>query len=51
MSAEGVIVLDDYDSPTCPGVREAAEEFLDANEDAFHVWQPLTKQLLLVRRR
>jgi O-methyltransferase len=49
MLAGGVIVLDDYDSPTCPGVRRAAEEFLAAG-GGFQSWHPHTKQLLLVRR-
>jgi O-methyltransferase len=49
--AGGVIVLDDYDSPTCPGVRRAAEEFLAGAGSAFQSWHPHTKQLLLVKLR
>ena len=44
----GVIVLDDYDAPNCPGVRLAAEEFLSGN-DRWQTWQPHTEQLLLIR--
>lgn len=46
----GVIVLDDYDSPSCPGVRRAAEEYLAA-DDSFQSWNPHTKQLVLVKCR
>jgi O-methyltransferase len=46
----GVIVLDDYQSPTCPGVGRAAEEFLAASKGGFQSWHPHTEQLLLVKR-
>lgn len=44
----GVIVLDDYGARKCPGVREAAEEFL-SNASGFQGWNPHTEQLVLVR--
>jgi O-methyltransferase len=44
----GVIVLDDYDAPNCPGVRMAAEELLDGG-GPWQSWQPQTEQLLLVK--
>ena len=45
----GVIVLDDYDAPNCPGVRLAAEEFLAADESSWQTWHPHTEQLVLIR--
>lgn len=49
MSAGGIIVLDDYGSLSCPGIQRAAREFLEQT-DRFQSWNPLTKQLVLVRR-
>lgn len=48
MPVGGVVVVDDYDAPKCPGVREAVEAFL-AERDGFQLWQPLTEQAVLVR--
>jgi O-methyltransferase len=45
----GIIVLDDYGSRSCPGILKAAREFL-TSEAGFQSWNPLTKQLVLVRR-
>ena len=45
----GVVVIDDYDKPSCPGIRQAAEEFLDGSA-GFQSWNPRTKQLVLVKR-
>jgi predicted O-methyltransferase YrrM len=44
----GVIVLDDYDAPNCPGVRQAAEELLAA-DDRWQTWHPHTEQLVMIR--
>jgi hypothetical protein len=44
----GVIVMDDYESPTSPGIRLAAEEYL-AEVGGFQSWNPHTKQLLLIK--
>jgi O-methyltransferase len=44
----GIVVLDDYGKPTCPGIRRAAEEFLAAG--GFQAWNALTRQLVLVKR-
>jgi O-methyltransferase len=49
MSPGGVIVLDDYASPKCPGVPKAAAEYL-ATHDEFQVWDVRTEQLVLVKR-
>jgi len=49
VSSNGVIVLDDYGSGKCEGVRTAAGEYLDTN-DGFQVWDLRTQQLLLVKR-
>jgi O-methyltransferase len=45
----GVIVVDDYGSPGCPGVDRAAHEFLAADGE-FKTWTPRVKQLVLERR-
>jgi hypothetical protein len=44
----GIVVLDDYGKPTCPGIRRAAEEYLAAG--GFQAWNALTRQLVLVKR-
>jgi hypothetical protein len=44
----GVIVLDDYGAKKCPGVRQAAEEFLVGREQ-FQSWHAHTEQLVLVK--
>ncbi len=43
----GVIVLDDYGSPSCPGIERAAGEFLAATGE-FQTWD-YKKQLVLVK--
>jgi len=48
LPAGGVIVVDDFGSPTCPGVDKAVSEFLAARP-GFHLWQCRTKQAILVR--
>jgi hypothetical protein len=45
--AGGVIVLDDHGSPSCPGIEQAAAEFMDAT-DGFQAWD-YQKQLVLVK--
>lgn len=45
----GVVVIDDYDKRSCPGIRRAAEEFLEGTA-GFQSWNPRTKQLVLVKR-
>jgi len=45
----GIVVLDDYDKPSCPGIRAAAEAFLSESTD-FQSWTPRTKQFVLVKR-
>jgi hypothetical protein len=49
LSAGGVVVVDDYSSPNCPGVAEAVVEYLE-ERDHYHVWDQRTKQLVLIRR-
>ncbi len=44
----GVIVVDDFGSPGCPGVDRAAKEWFDANQ-GFGSWSPRTKQLVIVK--
>jgi O-methyltransferase len=43
----GIVVLDDYGKPTCPGIRLAAEEYLA--DGGFQTWNALTRQLVLVK--
>jgi hypothetical protein len=45
----GIIVLDDFDSPTCPGVRQAMEEYL-ARDPHFQMWRLQVEQLVLIKR-
>jgi hypothetical protein len=44
----GIVVLDDYGKPSCPGIRRAAEEFLAGG--GYQTWNALTRQLVLVKR-
>ena len=45
-----VVVLDDYSSEKCPGVRAALVEYLERHDDDYHVWDVRTEQLMLARR-
>jgi hypothetical protein len=49
MSPGGVIVVDDYSSPRCPGVPKATVEYLQKTDVRFRVWDMRTEQLILVR--
>ena len=49
MCTAGVIVVDDYGAPKCPGVAKAVADYL-ARTDDFQVWDVRTDQLVLVRR-
>jgi O-methyltransferase len=49
LSSGGIIMLDDYASKRCEGVRSAVVEYLDTT-DVFQVWDLRTEQLLLVKR-
>ena len=49
LATGGVVVIDDYWSPTCPGVRQALGEHL-AEGDRFQIWYPPTEQVVLVKR-
>jgi len=44
----GVIVLDDYGSLTCPGVKKAADEFLKEKHH-YYIFHMLTGQCLLIK--
>ncbi len=45
----GMIVMDDYEAPTCPGVAVAVHEYLADHPD-FQSWRLQAEQLVLVRR-
>lgn len=44
----GIVVLDDYGGRKCPGVAQAASEFLEHRRD-FQIWYPPTEQAVLIR--
>lgn len=44
----GVVVVDDYGSPTCPGVDTATQEFLAAHR-GFQTWKLEAEQMVLVK--
>ena len=48
VAAGGVIVVDDYGSPTCPGVDTATGEFLAAHS-GFQAWKLEAEQMVLVK--
>jgi hypothetical protein len=49
VAAGGMIVMDDYEAPTCPGVAVAVHEYLAGHPD-FQLWRLQAQQLVLVRR-
>lgn len=49
LSPGGIVVLDDYASTKCPGVRAALLEHLERH-DGYMVWDLRTEQLMLVKR-
>jgi predicted O-methyltransferase YrrM len=44
----GVLVMDDYESPTCPGVSLAVHEYLSAGP-RFQQWRLHAEQMLLIK--
>lgn len=49
LASGGIIVMDDYGAPSCPGVMLALREFLDGFP-SFQQWDTHTEQLVLVKR-
>ena len=49
MAPAGIIVVDDYESPTCPGVAQAVSEFLTAGA-GFQKWRMQAEQAVLIKR-
>jgi predicted phage tail protein len=47
--AGGIIVVDDYEAPACPGISVAVHEFLDG-EPGFQTWRLRAEQIVLVKR-
>jgi hypothetical protein len=45
----GMIVVDDYEAPTCPGIAVAVHEYLAANP-GFQTWRLQAEQFVFVRR-
>lgn len=51
LASGGVIVIDDFNAPTCPGVNRAVREFMVTSHGAeFFMFHPLTEQLLLIKK-
>lgn len=48
LAGGGVLVMDDYESPTCPGVSLAVHEYLSADA-RFQQWRLHAEQMLLIR--
>jgi O-methyltransferase len=46
----GIVVLDDYGAPSCPGIQRAAREYLSDGGLAFQTWDTRSRQLVLVKR-
>jgi len=44
----GVLVMDDYESPTCPGVSVAVQEYI-ARVPGFQTWRLQAEQMLLIK--
>lgn len=49
MPVGGIILVDDYMAPKCPGIREAVEKYVGEQAGKFHVFAPQTEQILLTR--
>ena len=49
MAVGSTIVVDDYGVHTCRGVKQAVDEFVDANQDRFWAMHLLSAQAILVR--
>jgi hypothetical protein len=49
VASGGMIIVDDYGVPTCPGVNRAVTEYLRST-GAFYALHPLTEQLILLKR-
>jgi hypothetical protein len=45
----GVLVMDDYESPTCPGVSLAVHEYLSTGGPRFQQWRLHAEQMLLIK--
>jgi hypothetical protein len=45
----GVLVMDDYESPTCPGVGLAVHEYLSAGGPRYQQWRLHAEQMLLIK--
>jgi hypothetical protein len=49
LASGGMIIVDDYGAPTCPGVNQAVTEYLRSTNE-FYAWHPLSEQLVLLKR-
>jgi O-methyltransferase len=45
----GILILDDYEAPTCPGVSVATHEYL-ARNPGFQTWRCQPEQIVLIKR-
>jgi hypothetical protein len=49
LAGRGIIVVDDYQAPTCPGVALAVDEYL-ASGSGFQTWRLRAEQIVLIKR-
>jgi predicted O-methyltransferase YrrM len=47
--AGGIIVADDYEAPTCPGVAQAVHEYL-GRTPGLRLWRMQSEQVVLIKR-
>lgn len=45
----GVIIVDDYMAPKCPGIFKAVTEFIEETKTRYQVWVGCTEQIILTR--
>jgi hypothetical protein len=48
LAAGGVLIVDDFGSPTCPGIAEAVREYL-GEAPGFQQWRMQAEQAVLIR--
>lgn len=47
----GIIIVDDYLAPKCPGIYRSVCNFLECHQNSYHVWAPPTEQVILTKVR
>jgi hypothetical protein len=49
LAAGGIFVVDDYDAVTCPGIKQAVQEYL-AGAPYFQTWRLQVDQIVLIKQ-